>query len=95
VDGILAALEAAPAFEIINLGNSEPLELRALIRLIEEALGREARIERLPEQPGDVPVTYADVSKARRLLGYDPHRPIGQAVAEFVEWFLRDGVRGP
>jgi UDP-glucuronate 4-epimerase len=89
VDGVIAALDASLEFEIINLGNSEPVELRELIRLIEQSLGREARIERLPDQPGDVPVTYADVSKARRLLGYEPGYPIGQGIAEFVEWFGR------
>ena len=89
VDGIMAALDASLEFEIINLGNSEPVELRELIRLMEQWLGREARVERLPDQPGDVPVTYADVSKARRLLGYGPRHPIGQGIAEFVEWFRR------
>ncbi|MGD2175767.1 MAG: GDP-mannose 4,6-dehydratase [Candidatus Brocadiaceae bacterium] len=87
VDGIVAALDGALEFEIINLGNSEPVELRRLIGVIEEALGREARIERMPEQPGDVPVTYADISKARRLLDYAPEYPIRQGIAEFVEWF--------
>ncbi|MCK4375008.1 MAG: GDP-mannose 4,6-dehydratase [Candidatus Brocadiae bacterium] len=94
VDGIMAALEAPLDFEIINLGNSEPVELHRLIELIEECLGREARIERLPDQPGDVPVTYADISKARRLLGYEPRFPIGQGIADFVEWFSRTCRRG-
>ena len=89
VDGLVAALDARLDFEIINLGNSEPVELRELIRLIEEATGRQARIERLPDQPGDVPVTYADISKAERLLGYAPRYPIGKGLAEFVEWFRR------
>lgn len=76
-------------FEIINLGNSEPVELRRLVGLIEQCLGRKATIEWLPDQPGDVPLTYADISKARRLLGYEPRVPIGQGIAEFVEWFQR------
>jgi UDP-glucuronate 4-epimerase len=88
-DGVLAALEAPLEFEIINLGNSEPVELRRLIALIEEAMDREAVIERLPDQPGDVPVTCADISKARRLLGYEPDYPIGRGLGEFVEWFNR------
>ncbi len=94
VDGIMAALEAPLDFEIINLGNSEPVELHRLIELIEECLGKQARIERLPDQPGDVPVTYADISKARRLLGYEPRFPIGQGIADFVEWFSRTCRRG-
>ncbi len=92
VDGITAAMVLDPdslGFEIINLGNSKPVELRQLIGHIERALGREARIEWLPDQPGDVPVTYADVSKARRLLGYEPRFPIAQGIARFVEWFER------
>ncbi|MHC4789496.1 MAG: GDP-mannose 4,6-dehydratase, partial [Planctomycetota bacterium] len=87
VDGIMAALDCEAEFEIVNLGNSQPVELRELIRLIEESMGRKATIERLPDQPGDVPVTYADISKAQRLLGYEPRFPIGQGIAEFVEWF--------
>jgi UDP-glucuronate 4-epimerase len=96
-DGVLAALDL-PAdglgFEIVNLGNSEPVELRRLIVLIEEALGREAVIERLPDQPGDVPVTYADVGKARRLLGYEPKVPIERGIARFVEWFRETAGAG-
>ncbi len=91
VDAVLAALERSLDFEIINLGNSDPVELRELIGLIEGALGKEARINRLPDQPGDVPVTYADISKARRLLDYDPRFPIRQGLAEFVQWFRREG----
>ncbi len=90
VDGVMAALGPAGdglGFEIINLGHSEPVELRRLIEMLEWALGREARIERLPDQPGDVPATCADISKARRLLGYEPRVPIGQGIAAFVEWF--------
>ena len=87
VDGVMAALERPLGFEVINLGNSEPCELRELVRLIEGSLGKKARVERLPMQPGDMPVTCADISKARRLLGYAPRFPIGQGIAEFVEWF--------
>jgi len=90
VDGIMACLGEAGRelqFEIINLGNSQPTMLRDLVSLLEDAMGRKAQIERLPDQAGDVPVTYADVGKARRLLGYDPQMPIAQGIAEFVEWF--------
>jgi len=87
VDGVLAALDRPLDFEIINLGNSEPVRLRDLIRIIEEAMEKQARIDQLPEQPGDVPVTYADITKARRLLGYDPQFPIRQGIQSFVEWF--------
>jgi len=87
VDGILAALQSKLEFEIINLGNSHPVELRTLIGLIEEATGKKATLEHLPDQPGDVPLTYADISKARRLLGYEPQVPIERGIRAFVEWF--------
>ena len=72
INGIMAALEKPFAFEIINLGDSRTVELRYLISLIEQNLGKKAKINQLPLQPGDVPVTFADISKARALLGYIP-----------------------
>jgi UDP-glucuronate 4-epimerase len=87
VDGIVAALDSNLSFEIINLGSSRPVELREMVALIEKALGKPARIERLPDQPGDVPITYADISKATRLLGYKPKMPIGEGIRTYVEWF--------
>lgn len=91
VEGILAALDSDLEFEIINLGNAHPVLLRDLIVLLEDALGKKAQIERLPTQPGDVPVTYADISKAQRLLGYEPKVPIEQGLAAFVEWLREKG----
>lgn len=92
IDDIIAGVAAAISyeesrFEIINLGESQTVELRRLIEVLEETLGKRAMIDRQPEQPGDVPVTYADVSKARRLLGYDPKTKIEEGVRRFVEWF--------
>ena len=87
VDGIVAAMDAQLDFEIINLGCGAPVALSDLIALIEESLGKEARIKRLPDQPGDVPVTYADIGKARQLLGYEPSYPVGKGIRDFVEWF--------
>ncbi|MFO8008836.1 MAG: GDP-mannose 4,6-dehydratase, partial [Candidatus Brocadiia bacterium] len=87
VNGVMAALERPLEFEIINLGNSEPVELSRLIELLEEALGREAQVNRLPDQPGDMPATYADINRARELLDYEPRFPIRQGLARFVEWF--------
>jgi UDP-glucuronate 4-epimerase len=96
IDDIIAGLHAAldyeaSAFEIINLGESRTVELRELIALLEGELGRKAVIERQPLQPGDVPQTFADISKARRLLGYDPRTPIEEGIRRFVEWFRREG----
>lgn len=87
VEGIIATLDKKIGYEVINLGNSSVVELRYLIRLIEENLGKEARIKQLPDQPGDVPVTYADISKAKRLLGYNPRVGIEEGVERFVEWY--------
>ncbi len=89
IQGVLGALEydGAP-FDIFNLGESATTPLRELIALVEKSLGRTARINRLPEQPGDVPLTCADISKARRLLGYRPATPIAEGIPKFVEWYL-------
>jgi UDP-glucuronate 4-epimerase len=88
VSGIMAAAQYDCAYEIFNLGNSSPVALSDLIRIIEEATGKSAVIRRLPDQPGDVPITFADVSKARRLLGYAPVTPITAGIREFVDWHL-------
>jgi len=92
IAGVRAALdyEATP-FEAINLGESRTVELRELISLLERELGREALIDRQPPQPGDVPQTFADISKARALLGYDPQTQIEEGIRRFVEWFRNEG----
>ena len=87
VDGIVAALDLAPGFEILNLGGAETTALRDLVQMIAAALAVEPRIDYLPEQPGDVPITYADVDKARRLLGYSPKVPIREGIQRFVAWY--------
>jgi UDP-glucuronate 4-epimerase len=87
VDGICRALEHCSSYHLYNLGESRTIELRSLIELIAKSLGKEARIERLPLQPGDVPITYADVSRAQRELGYQPRTDIEPGVRLFVEWF--------
>jgi UDP-glucuronate 4-epimerase len=88
VAGVLAAMRYDQSrFEIINLGESRSIRLDRLIQLLESALGVEAVVDRQPAQQGDVPVTYADISKARRLLGYDPQTAVEAGLAEFVNWF--------
>ena len=98
VDDIIAGVRAAidyeaTMYEAINLGESRTVELRELIALLERELGRDATIDRQPAQPGDVPQTYADISKARRLLGYDPQTQIEDGIRKFVEWFKGTGAR--
>lgn len=88
VTGALAYVDAHPdAFEIVNLGESRTISLTEMIDTVAGALGVVPTIERLPMQPGDVVRTYADVSKARRLFGYDPTTEFADGVARFVEWF--------
>ncbi|HWQ35453.1 MAG TPA: GDP-mannose 4,6-dehydratase [Blastocatellia bacterium] len=88
IQGITAALayEATP-YEIINLGEQHTITLARLIELLEDALGEKAIIDRQPAQPGDMPRTHADISKAQRLLGYNPATPIETGIHKFVEWF--------
>ena len=87
VDGIVAALELAPKFEIFNLGGSQTTTLIDLVHWIAGELGVEPRLEMLPAQPGDVPITFADVAKAGRLLGYAPKVPIREGLARYVAWY--------
>jgi len=90
VSGVVAALDADLGYEIINLGNSQTVVLRDLIALVETLVGKEARIVPLPMQPGDVPHTWADISKARRLLGYDPRTSIEEGMKHFVAWYRQE-----
>lgn len=91
IAGVCAAIDyKKSAFEIFNLGESQTIELRELIKLLEENLGERAIIERRPMQPGDVPQTFADISKARELLNYNPQTKIEAGVKKFVEWFNRN-----
>ena len=88
IQGVLASLGYdGPLFDIFNLGESETIQLKDLIAAIEEGLGRKATINLLPEQPGDVPLTCADIAKARRLLGYQPTTPLRIGLPRFIEWF--------
>jgi UDP-glucuronate 4-epimerase len=90
VDGILACTRKHFGFEIFNLGESQTVTLNRLIELLEKSLGRKAILDRQPPQPGDVPITFADVSKARAMLGYNPTVKIDEGVPRFVEWFLKE-----
>ena len=91
VRGILAAAAYTEksSYEIFNLGGSATTTLNELVALVEAATGRTASIRVLPDQPGDVPQTYADVSKAEKLLGYRPRTAIREGVAKYVEWYRR------
>lgn len=86
VDGLVACLTRRLGYEIINLGESRTISVRELIQLIEQCAGRRANIEWQPAQPGDVPLTHADINKARQLLDYRPSRPIAGGIEQFVAW---------
>ncbi len=91
VAGVVASLEYAPEsavpFEVFNLGNSHPVRLAELITQLEAATGKKALQERLPDQPGDVPMTWASIDKAKRLLGYLPKTSMEQGLRRFVDWY--------
>ncbi len=99
IDGVEATLDLAPGFEILNLGGADTTALKDLVHWLAEELAIEPRLEYLPPQPGDVPITYADVAKAERLLGYSPKVPIREGLRRFVAWYRRQhaqaGVLNP
>jgi UDP-glucuronate 4-epimerase len=89
VNGVIGAIHYDKSdFEIINLGNNYTIELKELIKTIEEVSGKKALIENLPEQAGDVPKTFADINKARQLLGYNPQTQFRDGVKLFYDWFI-------
>jgi len=92
LEGIIACTKREFGFEIFNLGESETVTLSRLIALLEGALSKKAIIDWQPMQPGDVPITYADISKARARLGYHPRVKIDQGIPLFVEWFKQRSV---
>jgi UDP-glucuronate 4-epimerase len=88
ISGVRAAIDYRQSnYEVINLGESRTVELRELISLLENALGQTAKIDRQSMQPGDVPQTFADITKARRLLNYHPQTQIEEGIQRFVKWW--------
>ena len=89
VKGILGAITYDRSdFEIVNLGNNYTVSLMELITAIEATTGRKAVIEQYPDQPGDVPKTFADISKAKKLFGYHPATKLQDGLAKFYDWFM-------
>jgi UDP-glucuronate 4-epimerase len=96
IQGVMAAFDySGPLYDLFNLGESETIQLKDLIAAIEKTVGRKAKINELPEQPGDVPLTCADISKARRLLGYNPTTRLSAGLPKFVDWFLAANSSSP
>ena len=93
VDGIIKAIIADYNFEIFNLGGGHLIELLDLVTIISKKLGKKADIEFLPEQKGDVPLTFADISKAKNMLGYNPSTNIEEGIDKFLDWYLKEKER--
>jgi UDP-glucuronate 4-epimerase len=90
IQGTMAAFDYdGPMYDVFNLGESQTIQLKDLISAIENALEKKAKINELPEQPGDMPRTYADITKAKKLLGYNPTTELSEGLPKFVEWFLQ------
>ncbi len=90
VDGIVRAIEVNSSYEILNLGESQTIPLLDVVKQLEDSLGMKARLCFLPAQPGDMDVTYADITRARRILGYNPQKPFKDGIRLFAEWFLNN-----
>jgi UDP-glucuronate 4-epimerase len=91
IKGVVAAIQYDKSiFEVINLGNNYSISLKDLVKNIEETIGKKAIIENLPEQPGDVAKTFADISKAKKLLGYSPDTKLKDGLKKFYQWFLEN-----
>lgn len=87
VDGVIRSLDRPAGYQIYNLGNGSPVSLSSFIKLVEESVGTPAKIRICPEQPGDVPRTCADVTKARAMLGYDPRVSFADGIRSTVKWY--------
>lgn len=92
VDGIVRALDRPNGYRIYNLGTNRTIPLIRLVELISAQLSRPLRIIRRPNQPGDVPLTYADISLARSELGYQPVTPLDEGIAAFIDWYRKESV---
>ncbi len=95
VQGVIAVTQKEFGWEIFNLGESRTVPLSHLIALLEKSLGQKAIIDRRPPQPGDVPITFANIDKARSRLGYCPRVTIEQGIPLFVEWFRQNSPSAP
>ena len=90
VDGLIRAINQPLAYEIINLGNNQPVSLNQFISLIEKLIGKKALIQEKPRHPADVRQTYADITKAKKLLNWQPKTDLETGMKKFIDWFLKD-----
>jgi UDP-glucuronate 4-epimerase len=94
IEGVMGSIYNPFEYEIINIGGSKTIDVNGLISIIEDKLGKKAKVKYLDAAPGDVPLTYADVSKARRMIGYEPKIGVEAGVERYVKWFLAREERG-
>jgi len=87
INGVVSSLEKSFDFEIFNLGNNKPINLLDFISILEEKLGKKAKKNILPIQPGDMKETYADISKSKKILGFEPRTNITEGLSKFIEWY--------
>lgn len=87
IDGTVSALEKAYPFEIFNLGNHQPVKVKEFVALLEKRIGKKALTTSLPMQPGDVPVTFADIEKSKQLLGFHPKISLKEGLSRFIDWW--------
>jgi UDP-glucuronate 4-epimerase len=92
IQGVLAAIDLPATGEIFNLGNHQPKSVIELISILEKLLGKKAKLQFLPKPAGDVPITYADISKARRLLNFHPTTSLEEGLQKFTEWYLHSNL---
>jgi len=92
IDGISKSLDKELGFEIINLGNSQTVPLKYFINLVGKILKKPVKVTQVPEQPGDVPITYANIAKAKKLLGYSPKTSFDQGMKKLVSWYLDNRI---
>lgn len=89
IDGIVSCIDKDFKYEIVNLGDSRVVKLKEMVNIIETVLGKKAKLDQMSMQKGDVPITYADISKAKKLLGYEPKVKIEDGIKHFVTWFKK------
>lgn len=101
VDGVLKALTynmetpESSGYDIFNLGESRTVTLNEMVSILEKKLGMKAKLKKMPLEPGDVLCTYADISKAKKVLGYAPSTPFEEGIAKFVNWLQREEMMVP
>lgn len=95
ISAVSWSMQPKAAYEIVNLGGNHPIQLSEMLECIEKHMGKKALIQYLPDQSGDVSLTYADISKAKRLLGYNPQTSFDDGIKKFIDWFKQEQTKKP